>query len=358
MLEPKRIVLGILAVIVALATLSCQKPPGNDLLIMRDESQKRGALESCSGEICLLSGSQIPQSSIFWIGLGRLQPPPPSVRDPVRNELHLVDSTVHSTGFVAVDPDTVFTDHQPYPRKSVAWIHLVPPSTTVGTAPAPSGPSFRAVETLTVNETFPKVEHPCRSTGSRQIAWQATIPQVVLISKRTGLGWESAPSEGRDSDKERATEATLFTPKPGVSRFETFESRVVTTCASGAFSNMFGGTPFQLFLNWDASDDLLWVKTKTEPLDEGEGGGYTYLGCSDNAPSEELELGGGTSGSPHYPDAQTKLRPAEKAAILAHKTVRVQRSIDRRLECPGFGGNGFRVHATLDVQLTPIGGGR
>jgi hypothetical protein len=132
MMETKRIALGILAVIVPLATLSCQAPAGIDLLIMRDGSQKRGALESCSGEICRLSGSQIPQSSILWIGLGGLQPPPPSVRDPARNELHLVDSTVHSTSVVALDPNTVFTDHQPYPRKSVAWIHLVPASSMPG----------------------------------------------------------------------------------------------------------------------------------------------------------------------------------------------------------------------------------
>jgi hypothetical protein len=147
-LETKRIVLGILAVIVALATLSCEKPPDNDLLIMRDDSQKRGALQLCSGEICLLSGSQIPQSSILWIGLGGLSPPAPSVRDPARNELHLVDSTVHSTSFIALDPNTVFTDHQPYPRKSVAWIHLVPPSSMpgaaaqTGTAPAGQGRSW------------------------------------------------------------------------------------------------------------------------------------------------------------------------------------------------------------------------
>jgi hypothetical protein len=132
MMETRRIALGILAVIVPLATLSCQAPAGIDLLIMRDGSQKRGALELCSGEICRLSGSQIPQSSILWIGLGGSRPPPPSVRDPARNELHLVDTTVRSSSFIALDPNTVLTDHEPYPRKSVAWIHLVPPSSMPG----------------------------------------------------------------------------------------------------------------------------------------------------------------------------------------------------------------------------------
>jgi hypothetical protein len=128
----KRVVLSILAVIVPLFALSCRSQAGSDLLIMRDGGQKRGALEWCTGEICRLSGSQIPQSSILWIGLGGSRPPPPSVRDPARNELHLVDSIVRSSSFIAVDPNTVFTDHEPYARKRVAWIHLVPPSSMPG----------------------------------------------------------------------------------------------------------------------------------------------------------------------------------------------------------------------------------
>jgi hypothetical protein len=48
------------------------------------------------------------------------------------HELHLVDTTVRSSSFIALDPNTVFTDHEPYPRKNVAWIHLVPPSSMPG----------------------------------------------------------------------------------------------------------------------------------------------------------------------------------------------------------------------------------
>jgi hypothetical protein len=109
-----------------LATIvGCQRP-GDDLLIMRDATTQRGALVRCTDDVCQLDGRQIPRSAIVWIGLDGPQPPPPAVRNPARNELHLVDGSERSTSILTLDLKTVFTDDTPYPRQKVAWIYLAP----------------------------------------------------------------------------------------------------------------------------------------------------------------------------------------------------------------------------------------
>jgi hypothetical protein len=200
--------------------------------------------------------------------------------------------------------------------------------------------SFRAVASLTVNERLPEVPAvgDCpRTTGSRRIEWRTAVSPVVLLVQ--------------------SGSADLFTPRPGAGRFETFESHVVSQCP-GAFSNRFGGTPFRLSVNWRQADNRFWVVTATEPLDEGEGAGWTHKTCApEGRTSDVLELGGG----PHYTEAETTLTAVERRALLARRPVRVTRSIDRIFPSSacGFGGDHFRVIANLNVQLTPVrtGGG-
>jgi hypothetical protein len=78
----------------------------------------------------------VPRSSIAWIGLNRDAPTPPAARDPARDELHLVNRTVHGATLLGVDPSFVHATlgsrtsqaASILPRASVAWIYLrMPP---------------------------------------------------------------------------------------------------------------------------------------------------------------------------------------------------------------------------------------
>ncbi len=109
----------------------------NDLLLLRDGSERRGDLQWCNTQQCQLGKAQLAQDSIAWIGLDGAKAPPPRPRNPAQNELHLRAGAVQAALLVSLDGQNVYTDRGMQPRKAVAWIHLVP-------APLASGPAGTA----------------------------------------------------------------------------------------------------------------------------------------------------------------------------------------------------------------------
>lgn len=108
----------------ALAVLAgCGGPSGPDVVLQHDHQVLRGALQSCTAEVCTLNSKTIARSSIDWIGLRR-QPPPPGAQSAVADEVHLTDGSVHSGKLVTVDAATVVMDSEAYPRDRVEWIHF------------------------------------------------------------------------------------------------------------------------------------------------------------------------------------------------------------------------------------------
>lgn len=110
----------------------CGSAAADDFLLLRDGSQKRGAISGCDRDNCRLGTETVPRASIAWIGLARDAPTPPSVRDATRDEVHLVNRSVQSVTLNGVDTGFVHTTlggrgfqaASSLPRASVAWIHL------------------------------------------------------------------------------------------------------------------------------------------------------------------------------------------------------------------------------------------
>jgi hypothetical protein len=51
----------------------------------------------------VLDSASIPRQSIFMIGLGDPPLPPPRVRNPLQDELHLRDGSIHPGPLVSLD---------------------------------------------------------------------------------------------------------------------------------------------------------------------------------------------------------------------------------------------------------------
>ena len=108
----------------ALAVLAgCSGARGPDVLIQRDNRDLRGALQSCTADVCTLDRKSIARSSIAWIGLHK-QPPPPQAQNAVSDELHLSDGSVQLGKLIAVDATNAVMDKGVYSRDRVDWIHL------------------------------------------------------------------------------------------------------------------------------------------------------------------------------------------------------------------------------------------
>ncbi len=119
----------------ALLLSGCSESSRPDTLILADGSIRTGHLERCTAELCVLGGREVPQATILYIGLGA-DMPPPSPRDPTRDEVHLTDKSIHPGPLRLVDADTVFaaTNHV---RKRVAWIWLTPTDVPPVAQPSP-----------------------------------------------------------------------------------------------------------------------------------------------------------------------------------------------------------------------------
>lgn len=114
----------VLALIVTASGLAPGRAPAEDTLILF-EGVKTGTVEGYAGGICRFEGAGIPRASIYFIGLDA-KLPPPTPQDPMRDEVHLRDGSVHPGPLVSIDADNVVTESASHARKRVAWIWLTP----------------------------------------------------------------------------------------------------------------------------------------------------------------------------------------------------------------------------------------
>jgi hypothetical protein len=125
-------VLGCAAVAVAALLGFGSLAAADDVIVLRDGSQKRGALSACDQSSCRLGAESIDRTSIEWIGLDRGVTTPPAVRNAERDELHLTNRSVQTVTLTSVDLGFVramrgaqgSSAASSLPRRSVAWIHL------------------------------------------------------------------------------------------------------------------------------------------------------------------------------------------------------------------------------------------
>lgn len=108
------------------------RPPRaeGDVLVLVGGKLLRGRLLRCDPQACTIevaggSAGSVPRRIIDWIGLG-VEPPPPAVRDPAHDEVHLRRGTVEVGRLVEIDAARVRTDAATNERANVAWVHLVP----------------------------------------------------------------------------------------------------------------------------------------------------------------------------------------------------------------------------------------
>ncbi len=160
-----------------LVAIGFSAPAGvNDTLILAD-GVKTGSVEGYAGGICTFDGAPVPRASIYYIGLDA-ELPPPQPQDPMRDEVHLRDGTVHPGPLVSIDADNVATESAIYPRKKVAWIWLTPllggqgqaaPPTT---AEEPKRPTYEWAGVI-------KVENRYNGSAGRHL-WQAEYHVKLL----------------------------------------------------------------------------------------------------------------------------------------------------------------------------------
>ncbi|MFZ5789598.1 MAG: hypothetical protein ACOY3L_02760 [Pseudomonadota bacterium] len=155
----------------ALAFIQCAEVRGEDILLLRDGTDRRGALASCGEVACRIDSVDVPRSTIEWIGFGRASPSPPPVTDPTRDELHLTDKSVESASLKQVDSMAVHTVVGSYPRTRVAWIHLARPDGTESAAREPPADGWR---------TEPEsAESDALVHGSMTDPWR--LPRTIFI---------------------------------------------------------------------------------------------------------------------------------------------------------------------------------
>jgi hypothetical protein len=98
-----------------------------DLLVLRRGEIRRGELSSCDATACRLDKASVPRRDIAWIGLGDAAMPTPQMRNPLQDELHVRDGSIHPGPLVGLDVRRVTTPARTFERRQVRWIHLAPP---------------------------------------------------------------------------------------------------------------------------------------------------------------------------------------------------------------------------------------
>jgi hypothetical protein len=114
----------LLALVVTTSALVPSRAHAEDTLFLADGIRK-GSVEGYSGGVCIFDGASVPRASIYFIGLDA-ELPPPALQDPIRDEVHLRDGSVHPGPLVSIDVDNVATESASFARKDVAWIWLTP----------------------------------------------------------------------------------------------------------------------------------------------------------------------------------------------------------------------------------------
>jgi len=107
----------------ALLILAACDAGTRDTLIMTDGAMKTGTLAGCAGDVCTFDGAPVPRAGIRFIGLDA-ELPVPAPRDPLRDEVHFHDVSIHPGPLIAIDATSVVTAAAVHRRTDVAWIWL------------------------------------------------------------------------------------------------------------------------------------------------------------------------------------------------------------------------------------------
>ncbi len=169
-----------------------------DLLILNIGSEvRRGQLLSCDATACRIDKTTVPRRDILMIGLDDPPLPPPGIRNPLQDELHLRNGMVHPGPFVSLDARKVVTPPRTFERREVrsgsAWRPPRRPAArpasrrepTTGPAASGWGCSGNASRTVTRRPTISSGTRFARSTrpGSRRPRARAR-PGATTIGTR------------------------------------------------------------------------------------------------------------------------------------------------------------------------------
>jgi hypothetical protein len=146
------------------STLATGRVAAQDMLVLAS-GVRTGTAEGYADEICKFEDTAVPRASIYFIGLdARL--PMPTPQNPMRDEVHLRDGSVHPGRLVSIDAGSVVTENASYPRRDVAWIWLTPvprgeggeeqavPPPTVSGSEEETGPTYEWEGTVTVENRY------------------------------------------------------------------------------------------------------------------------------------------------------------------------------------------------------------
>jgi len=161
------------------------------VLILRTGITQTGQLHSCLAHGCTLDRTSFPWDAIAWIGLGRAQPPPPKVKDPTQDEIHLNDGSVRAGRLSFIGKATVVTERGNHEREAVAWIYLVP---RLGAARAGAGEPGAQPEPSSTgagDPTRPAPPSGAPTSGDRALRRREQAMQACPADKPLG-GWVRA----------------------------------------------------------------------------------------------------------------------------------------------------------------------
>jgi hypothetical protein len=147
----------LLTLIVVAAGLAPGGASAEDTLLATD-GMRTGTLEGCADDVCRFDDAAIPRASIYYIGLDA-ELPTPAPQNPLADEVHYRDGSIHPGRLVSIDAMRVVTATAIHPRKEVAWIWLTPmlggqgqaaPSTT----PEEEAPTYEWEGTVAVENRY------------------------------------------------------------------------------------------------------------------------------------------------------------------------------------------------------------
>jgi hypothetical protein len=169
----------LLLALVLVGTAFSAAARADDTLIGAD-GMRTGTVEGYESGICGFEGTDVPRASIYYIGLDA-ELPPPQPQDPMRDEVHLRDGSIHPGPLVSIDADNVAAGSAIHPRKAVAWIWLtpVPPGQEQAAPPRdePDLPTYEWAGTI-------KVENRYNGSAGRHV-WQGEYRLKFLETPTT-----------------------------------------------------------------------------------------------------------------------------------------------------------------------------
>ena len=114
-----------------------------DALVIRDGTRRQGVVAGCRDDACTLDGAKVARGLIAWVGLRQGDAAPPPVRDPLKDEAHLVDGRVVTGEFGGLSRGAVAIGDSSFDRDEVAWIRFAGPEPARPPSPSPNGPIYR-----------------------------------------------------------------------------------------------------------------------------------------------------------------------------------------------------------------------